>query len=234
MLLSQHRDGAAARALFTRALSFGPALVEVTTDRAPVYPRVLDELTPGARHILQRYANNVGAADHGRLTARLRPMRGLTRVQSASTIAAGHAFVQTLRRGHYELTAGLPSHDRVHTAFAERASSLRRPARGVAAESRRAHRINATERSTVPTAISPPELATPTWSAGSTAHAGWPPSNAGSPAPAAGQPPPRPCNNAWRQNPEEPCRRLNKPRRRGVPASEYGRPPPPSVSCVTR
>ena len=124
VLLSQHRDGAAARAFFTRALSFGPAPVEVTTDRAPVYPRVLDELTPGARHILEQYANNVGAADHGRRTARLRPMRGLKRTQPASTIAAGHAFVQNLRRGHYELTAELPSRDRVRTAFAQLASCL--------------------------------------------------------------------------------------------------------------
>jgi len=124
VLLSEHRDGAAARALFTRALSFGPAPVQVTTDRAPVYPRVLDELTPGARHILGQYANNVVEADHARLEARLRPMRGLERIQSASTIAAGHAFVQNLRRGGYELTAELPSRDRVRTAFAELASCL--------------------------------------------------------------------------------------------------------------
>ena len=87
VLLSEHRDGAAARAFFTRALTFGSAPVEVTTDRAPVYPRVLDELTPGARHILEQYANNVVEADHGRLKARLRPMCGLKPIQSASTIA---------------------------------------------------------------------------------------------------------------------------------------------------
>jgi transposase, IS6 family len=100
--LSRHRDGAAARAFFTRALSFGPAPVEVTTGRAPVYPRVLDEATPGERHILEQYANNVvEQLIWGRLKARLRPMRGLKRIQSASTIAAGHGFVQNLRRGHY-------------------------------------------------------------------------------------------------------------------------------------
>src|SRR5436309_7381245 len=53
----------------------GPAPVEVTTDRAPVYPRVLDEHASGARHILEQYPNNVVEADHGRLKARLRPMR---------------------------------------------------------------------------------------------------------------------------------------------------------------
>jgi len=37
------------------------------------------------------------------LTARLRPRRGLKRLRSAARIAAGHALVQNLRRGHYEL-----------------------------------------------------------------------------------------------------------------------------------
>jgi transposase-like protein len=77
VLVSTRRDGAAARAFFTRALRLGPAPVEVTTDRAPVYPRVIDELRPAARHVTEQYANNIVEADHGRLKARLRPMRGL-------------------------------------------------------------------------------------------------------------------------------------------------------------
>jgi transposase, IS6 family len=44
VLLSRRRDAAAARALFTRALRCGRAPVEVVTDRAPVYPRVVDEV----------------------------------------------------------------------------------------------------------------------------------------------------------------------------------------------
>ena len=121
MLPSQRRDGAAARALFTAAMSFGPSPVEVTTDRAPVYPRVL---APGARHILDQYANNAVEADQGRLKARLRPMRGLKRIQSARAIAAGHAFVQNLCRGHYELTTDVPVHDRLGAAFTELADCL--------------------------------------------------------------------------------------------------------------
>src|SRR5262249_28029381 len=61
--------------------------------------------------------NNLVEADHGRLKARLRPMRGLKRLASASTIAAGHAFVQNLRRGHYELTVDMPVHNRIRAAF---------------------------------------------------------------------------------------------------------------------
>jgi transposase-like protein len=43
--------------------------------------------------------------DHGRLKARLRPMRGLKTDRTASVIIRGHAFIQNLRRGHYELGA---------------------------------------------------------------------------------------------------------------------------------
>ncbi|MBA2559014.1 MAG: hypothetical protein H0V07_03855 [Propionibacteriales bacterium] len=41
----------AARVFFGRALALGRAPVEVTTDRAPAYPRVLDEFVPGALHV---------------------------------------------------------------------------------------------------------------------------------------------------------------------------------------
>ena len=84
----------------------------------------IDELAPAARHVLEQYANNLVEADHGRLKARLRPMRGLKTIRSLRTIAAGHAFVQNLRRGHYEITADLPVHDRVRVAFAELAPCL--------------------------------------------------------------------------------------------------------------
>ena len=72
VLVSQRRDGAAARAFFKRALKSAPPPVEVTTDRAPVYPRVIDDLVPGAWHDTEQYANNRVEADHGRRMARLR------------------------------------------------------------------------------------------------------------------------------------------------------------------
>jgi transposase-like protein len=56
VLVCERRDSAAARAFFTRALGHGPAPGEVTTDRAPVYPRVLSELAPATRHVLDQYA----------------------------------------------------------------------------------------------------------------------------------------------------------------------------------
>ena len=93
LLLSTRRDLAAARRFFIRALRAGTVPAEVTTDRAPAYPRVLDELIPSALHTVERYANNPVETDHGRLKARLRPMRGLKRHRSARIVSAGHAFV---------------------------------------------------------------------------------------------------------------------------------------------
>ena len=85
-----------------------PSPVEVTTDRAPVYPRVIDELVPTARHVFEQYANNRIEADHGRLKARLRPMRGLKTMTSLRVSRTGHAFVQNLRRGQYETPSTCP------------------------------------------------------------------------------------------------------------------------------
>ncbi len=93
--------------------------MEVTTDRAPAYPRVLDELVPAALHDTEQYANNRLEADHGRLKARLRPMRGLKTFRSARIVATGHAFVQNLRRGHYDIATHAPAHHRLREAFVE-------------------------------------------------------------------------------------------------------------------
>jgi DDE superfamily endonuclease len=62
VLLSAKRDLAAARRFFTRALRAGTVPVEVTTDRASVYPRVLDELVPSAMHTVERHAKSLGSS----------------------------------------------------------------------------------------------------------------------------------------------------------------------------
>jgi IS6 family transposase len=46
-------------------------------------------------------------------------MRALKRFCSAAQITAGHAFVQNLRRGHYELASDAPAQLRLATAFTE-------------------------------------------------------------------------------------------------------------------
>jgi len=85
---------------------------------------VLEDLVPAAAHITEQYANNPVESDHARLKARLRPMRGLKQFRSAARIAAGHAFVQNLRRGHYELATDTAPPLRLATAFTELALAM--------------------------------------------------------------------------------------------------------------
>jgi len=118
VLVSRRRDANAARRFFKQAIGetkVNP--VEVTTDRAPVYPAVLEERLPAARHRTDRYANNRIECAHGRLKARLRPMRGLKQDRSARVVIAGHALVQNIRRGHYELAVEEPTNRRLAVAF---------------------------------------------------------------------------------------------------------------------
>ena len=124
VLVAEKRDMAATRRFFTRALEHRPSPTEVTTDRAAAYPRVLDELVPAARHVTEQYANNAIEADHGRLKSRLRPMRGLKQLRCARVISAGHAFIQNIRRGHYELGTEEVLNLRVLAAFDELALAI--------------------------------------------------------------------------------------------------------------
>jgi IS6 family transposase len=97
---------------------------EVVTDAAAIYPMVLDELTPSAWHHVEQYANNPIEADHSQLKQRLRPMRGLQTDRTAQVVIAGHAFMQNLRRGHYELGIEAPPAGRITAAFAELAQAI--------------------------------------------------------------------------------------------------------------
>jgi len=124
VLVAEKRDLVATRLFFTRALEHGPSPTEVTTDRAVAYPRVLDELVPAACHVTEQYANNAIEADHGRLKSRLRPMRGLKQLRCAQVICVGHAFLQNIRRGHYELGTEEAENLRVLAAFDELALAI--------------------------------------------------------------------------------------------------------------
>jgi IS6 family transposase len=119
VFVSIRRDIRAARRFFATALDAHGEPTEVVTDRAPTLLAVVDELMPGVFHNVGQYANNRIEADHGRLKARLRQMRGLKRDHTARVIIRGHAFMQNVRRGHYELGCDARPHRRVAAAFAE-------------------------------------------------------------------------------------------------------------------
>jgi transposase-like protein len=125
VFVSARRDAKAARQFFEQAIGTTKvAPDEVVTDQAAVYLAVLDELVPAAWHRTDRYANNRVESDHGRLKARLRPMRGLKQDRSARVVIAGHAFVQNIRRAHYELAVEEPVTLRLAVAFDELAVAI--------------------------------------------------------------------------------------------------------------
>jgi hypothetical protein len=51
-------------------------------------------------------------------------MRGLKQLRSATRIAAGHALVQNLRRGHYDLATAASPPLRLAKAFTELALAM--------------------------------------------------------------------------------------------------------------
>jgi transposase-like protein len=125
VFVSKRRNVAAATEFFEMMLAGRDRPREVTTDLAAPLLRVVDDLLPEVLHDTTQYANNRIECDHGRLKSRLRPMRGLRTDRTATVVIRGHAFVQNLRRGHYEL--GVEARHkrlRVAAAFDELAEAI--------------------------------------------------------------------------------------------------------------
>jgi IS6 family transposase len=124
-LVSKRRDMAAARRFFEGAVLAHGLPDEVVTDRAAALAHVIVELIPDAAHNAEQYANNRIECNHGRLKARLRPMSGLKTDRTARIIIRGQAFIQNVRRGHYQLGAEARQDQlRVAAAFKELATSI--------------------------------------------------------------------------------------------------------------
>jgi transposase-like protein len=122
--VSARRDITAARRFFTAAITAHGTPAEVVTDLAQALETVIEEQMPDAFHNTERYANNRVECDHGRLKARLRPMRGLKTDRTARVVIAGHAFMQNVRRGHYELGIEANPRLRVAEAFTELSQAI--------------------------------------------------------------------------------------------------------------
>ena len=125
VFVSKRRNVPAATKFFEMMLAGRERPTDVTTDLAAPLLRVVDDLPPEVLHDTTQYANNRIECDHGRLKARLRPMRGLRTDRTATTVIRGHAFVQNVRRGHYEL--GVEARHvrlRVAAAFDELAEAI--------------------------------------------------------------------------------------------------------------
>ena len=108
ILVCRRRDVALARTFFTTSMRAHRTLVEVITDRAAALANVIEDLIPAALHQTgqrdyNQYQSNRCEADHGQLTARLRPVRDMLTDLAASVVIRGQANIWNLRCGDVEL-----------------------------------------------------------------------------------------------------------------------------------
>ena len=119
MLVSKPRYFASARRFFTASLRAQRTPTEVITALTPALANGIEELIPAAFHNTGQVENNRCECDHGRLKARLRPMRALKNDRTTSVVIRGHANIWNLRRGHDELGVEVAPVFRLATAFDE-------------------------------------------------------------------------------------------------------------------
>ena len=124
VFVARRRDAAAATWFFAKALRDHGEPLEIVTDKSPTLAAVIGDLVPDAEHCTEQYANNRIECDHGRLKARLRPMRGLKTDPTASVVIRGHALMQNIRRGHYHFDHDTDPTMRLEAAFDELRSAL--------------------------------------------------------------------------------------------------------------
>ena len=123
--LSDHRDAAATRTFFARAIAATDVTpTRVTSDKAKCYPPALRALVPAAEHRCSKYLNNGLERDHQFLKGRVRPMRRFKTTATASTFCRGHALIRNLGRGFSGLALAATPRLRLATAWTALAMQL--------------------------------------------------------------------------------------------------------------
>jgi IS6 family transposase len=120
---SKSRDTTAATRLLTEAVGVRGEPIEVTTDRAPTLAKAIEEVLPAARHDTEQYANNRVEADHGQQGPPPPDARSAPR-PDCQRDHPGHAVIQNLRRGHYELGTYAAPHHELAAAFDQLTRSM--------------------------------------------------------------------------------------------------------------
>ena len=125
LFVSPRRDLRAARTFFNRALAAHGEPDEVITDLAQALETVIEELIPDAFHNTEQYDNNRVECDHGKTESKAQTNARPQTDRTASVVIRGHAFIQNLRRGHYELGVETRhEHLRVVAAFDELTATI--------------------------------------------------------------------------------------------------------------
>ncbi len=111
-LLSQHRDIAAARQFFTRAIKQHGAPEKITVDGYPATHTAISELKaarvlpPDTTVRTSKYLNNLIEQDHRRVKQRIYPMLGFKRFRNAVITISGIELAHQIRKGQFD-TSGI-------------------------------------------------------------------------------------------------------------------------------
>jgi len=116
VFVSKRRNIEAARAFFGAALAAHGEPDEVITHLALPLETAIELEIPDAFHNTKQYANNQVECDHGRLKARLRPMRGLKRDQ---TPPLSYAVMRSYRTFGEATTNSAPTPPKHHQPSAD-------------------------------------------------------------------------------------------------------------------
>ena len=111
VMLSEHRDLAAAKAFFRSAKTVtGVTPDRVTTDGHDAYPRAIrTELGNHVRHRTSCYLNNRLEQDHRGIKSRYRPMLGLKSTGSATRFCRGYDEVRNFLRCRSAMRQHVPA-----------------------------------------------------------------------------------------------------------------------------
>jgi transposase-like protein len=109
-MLSGHRDIAAAKRFFTRAIERHGPPEKVTLDGYPASHAAVAELKKGGvlpsemKVWTSKYLNNIIEQDHRRVKQRVRPMLGFKSFRNAAVTIGGIELVQKIRKGQFDIT----------------------------------------------------------------------------------------------------------------------------------
>jgi transposase-like protein len=110
-LLSEHRDIAAAKRFFTRAVERHGTPETITLDGYPATHAAVAELKksgvlrPQTKVRTSKYLNNLVEQDHRRVKQRTYPMLGFKSFRTAAVTISGIELAQQIRKGQYDTSA---------------------------------------------------------------------------------------------------------------------------------
>jgi len=110
-LLTAHRDAAAARRFFQRAIDLHDVPETITIDKSGANAAAVRSLITDSGVAIKlrqsKYLNNVVEQDHRAVKRRVRPMMGFKSFWSAARLIAGIETMHMIRKGQLRCSKGL-------------------------------------------------------------------------------------------------------------------------------